>query len=188
MITEATTKPHKGDSLTNAMMDLDKGTRSLQQKSKRSVQKGVGFTKALLKPAARTKQWLAGVVDSLIKRNEDTVKTEIIENDGYRSTLFKASRLACKLGMFGIAATINPYIGAAYAALQVSRFADKERLKREVSKEMATEIKILDDKIKKADEAGDNQAVWKMMRLRSRMTQIVEGIPTANVKHARSVS
>jgi uncharacterized membrane protein (DUF106 family) len=90
--------------------------------------------------------------------------------------------------MFGIAGTINPYIGAAYAALQVSRFADKERLKREVSKEMATEIKILDDKIKKADEAGDNQAVWKMMRLRSRMTQIVEGIPTANVKHARSVS
>lgn len=188
MITEATTKPHKGDSLTNAMMDLDKNSRSLQQKSKRSVQKGVGFTKALLKPAARTKQWLAGVVDSLIKRNEDTVKTEIIENDGYRSTLFKASRLACKLGMFGIAATINPYIGAAYAALQVSRFADKERLKREVSKEMATEIKILDDKIKKADEAGDNQAVWKMMRLKSRMEQIIEGVPTANIKHARSVS
>lgn len=188
MVTEATTKPHKGDSLTNAMMDLDRSTRSLQQKSKRSVQKGVGFTKALLKPAARTKQWLAGIVDSLIKRNEDAVKTEIVENDGYRSTLFKASRLALKLGMFGIAGTINPYIGAAYAALEASRFVDKERLKREVAKEMSTEIKIIEDKIQKADEEGDLQAKYKMMRLKSRMEQIVEGVPRANVKHSRSVS
>ena len=188
MVTEATTKPHKGDSLTNAMMDLDRSSRSLQQKSKRSVQKGVGFTKALLKPATRTKQWLAGIIDSLIKRNEDTVKTEIVENDGYRSTLFKASRLACKLGMFGIVATINGYLGAAYVALQASRFVDKERLKREVSKEMSTEIKIIEDKIKKADEDNDLQAKYKMMRLKSRMEQIVEGVPRANVKHSRSVS
>ena len=91
-ITEATTKPPKG-SLTNAMMDLDKGSRKIQQKSKRTVQKSIGATKTLLKPAMRTKQWLAGVVDSLIKRNEDVVKTEIIESPGYRSTLFKATRL-----------------------------------------------------------------------------------------------
>ena len=185
-ITEATTPP-KG-SLTNAMMDLDKGTRSLQQKSKRSVQKSVGTAKTLLKPAMRTKQWLAGIVDSLIKRNEDVVKTEIIESPGYRSTLFKATRLAIKLGMFGIALTINPYIGAAYAALETTRFIDKERLRKEVEGEMATEMKILDDKIKKADEEGDMKAKYEMMRLRSKMERIVSDIPRSNVKHARSVS
>lgn len=187
-ITEATTKPHKGDSLTVAMMDLDKNTRSLQQKSKRSVQKGVGATKALLKPAMRTKQWLAGIVDSLIRRNEDVVKTEIIESPGYRSTLFKASRLALKLGMFGICFTINGYIGAAYAVLQVSRFADKERLRREVQGEMGTEMKILDDKIQKAEEAGDMTSKYQLMRLRSKMERITSDTPRSNVKHARSVS
>lgn len=186
-ITEATTKPPKG-SLTNAMMDLDKESRKVQQKSKRTVQKSIGATKTLLKPAMRTKQWLAGVVDSLIKRNEDTVKTEIIESPGYRSTLFKATRLAIKFGMFGIALTINPYIGAAYAALEVSRGIDKERLRREVQGEMATEMKILDDKIQKADEAGDNKSKWEMMRLRSKMERIVSDTPRSVVKHGRSVS
>ena len=186
-ITEATTKPPKG-SLTNAMMNLDKESRKVQQKSKRTVQKSIGATKTLLKPAMRTKQWLAGVVDSLIKRNEDTVKTEIIESPGYRSTLFKATRLALKFGMFGIALTINPYIGAAYAALEVSRGIDKERLRREVQGEMATEMKILDDKIQKADEAGDNKSKWEMMRLRSKMERIVSDTPRSVVKHGRSVS
>lgn len=184
-ITEATAP--KG-SLTNAMMDLDKETRSLQQKSKRSVQKGIGATKTLLKPAMRTKQWLAGIVDSLIKRNEDTVKTEIIESPGYRSTLFKATRLALKLGMFGIAFTINPYLGAAYAALKTSQAIDKERLKREVEGEMAAEIDILDYKIEEAKAAGDVKAVSEMKRLRAKMTRITSDIPRSNVKHARSVS
>lgn len=185
-ITEATKQ--KSETLTNKMLDLDRNTRSLQQKSKRSVQKGIGATKTLLKPAMRTKQWLAGIIDSLINRNEDTVKTEIIESPGYRSTLFKATRLALKFGMFGICLTINGYIGAAYAALQVSRFADKERLRREVQGEMATEMKILDDKIQKADEAGDNKAKWEMMRLRSKMERIVSDTPRSVVKHGRSVS
>ena len=184
-ITEATAP--KG-SLTNAMMDLDKESRKVQQKSKRSVQKGIGATKTLLKPAMRTKQWLAGIVDSLIKRNEDTVKTEIIESPGYRSTLFKATRLALKLGMFGIAFTINPYLGAAYAALKTSQAIDKERLKREVEGEMAAEIDILDYKIEEAKAAGDVKSVSEMKRLRAKMTRITSDIPRSNVKHARSVS
>lgn len=187
-ITEATKPPKGSQTLTNAMMDLDKSTRSLQQKSKRSVQKGIGSAKTLLKPAMRTKQWLAGIVDSLIKRNEDTVKTEIIESPGYRSTLFKATRLALKLGMFGIAFTINPYIGAAYAALETSRFVDKERLRREVEGEMAAEIDILDYKIEEAKAAGDVKAVSEMKRLRAKMTRITSDIPRSVVKHGRSVS
>ena len=187
-ITEATTKPPKGQSLTATLYDVDRNTRNLQQKSKRAVQKGIGTAKALLKPATRTKQWLASVVDSLINRHEDAVKTEIIENDSYRSTLFKASRLALKLGMAGIAFTLNTYIGVAYVALQASKVLDKERLKKEVENEMATEIEILDYKIQKADEAGDVKAVAEMKRLRSKMTQIASGIRHSNIKHPRSVS
>ena len=186
--TEATTKPPKSGSLTNAMLDLDKESRHIQQKSKRSVQKGIGGVKTLLKPAMRTKQWLAGIVDSLIKRNEDAVKTEIIQNDGYRSTLFKATRLALKLGLFGIAFTINPYIGAAYAGLEGTRAIDKNRLKREVENELATEVKIIDDKIEKADEANDLESKYKLMRLKAKMQRITAGIPHSNVKHGRSVS
>ena len=186
-ITEATNGAPKGDLLTTAM-DVDRKTRSAQQKAKRTVQKTVGTAKALLKPATRTKQWLAGVVDSLVQRNEDKVKSEIIESPSYRTTLFKASRLALKFGMAGICFTINGYIGAAYLAIQASRAVDKERLKKEVQGEMATEMKILDDKIRKADEAGDNKEKWQMMRLRSKMERIVTDTPRSGVKHGRSVS
>jgi uncharacterized membrane protein (DUF106 family) len=90
--------------------------------------------------------------------------------------------------MFGICFTINGYIGAAYAVLQVSRFADKERLRREVQGEMGTEMKILDDKIQKAEEAGDMTSKYQLMRLRSKMERITSDTPRSNVKHARSVS
>lgn len=184
--TEATDKPPKGDLLSTAM-DVDRKTRSAQQKAKRTVQKSVSSTKALLKPATRTKQWLAGVVDSLVQRNEDKVKSEIIESPSYRTTLFKATRLALKLGMTGIAFTINGYLGAAYVALQVSRAIDKERLKKEVQGEMAAEMRILDDKIRKAEEAGDYKEKWQMMRLRSKMERIVVDTPRSTIKHTNSV-
>ena len=186
-------KPPKGDTLTRAM-DRDRRTLARQQEVKRKVQKGINTGKALLKPVSRTKQWLTKIVDSLIKRDEDRVKAEIIESPSYRTALYKASRLALKLGAFGLCWTVNGYLAATYAVIQGAKFADKERLKREVQDEFATELTILDDKIQKADEAasrGDKNALkqkYQMMRMRTKMAEIAGDSRRSKIRHPNSIA
>lgn len=182
-------KPPKGDLLTTAM-DADRQTLSWQQSAKRKLQKATNTGKALLKPVTRTKQWLTKHVDSLIKRDEDRVKAEIIESPSYRTSLYKAMRIALKLGLTGVCFTINGYLGAAYLAIQGAKIVDKQRLRKEVQEEFATEIKILDDKIRKADEDDtpeSRKAKWQMMRLRSKMEKIMSDSPKSKFRHPNSV-
>lgn len=179
----------RSDLLTTAM-DVDRNTLPLQQKAKRKVEKGIQTVDAITKPVRRTKQWLAGIIDSLVERNEDKVKAEIIENPSYRTSLFKAGRLALKLGLFGILFTINGYIAAAYAVMSVSKFADRERLKKEVQREFGAEMKILDDKIRLADQDNtpeSRKAKWEMMRIRSKMEGIVSETPRALYKSSKTI-
>lgn len=177
-------KPPKGDLLTHAM-DRDREKLSKHQERKKTTQKIINTGRAVVKPIARTKKWLTDLVDSLIKRDEDKVKADIIEKPGFRTALFKAGRLALKLGLTGVAFTINGYVGMAYLALQGAKIADRERLKKEVQEEFAAELEILNDKIRLADADDTPQSrkdKWQMMRLRSKMEHIVAGTPRSRVR------
>lgn len=179
-----------GEDLLTKAMDRDRKKLSKQQKAKQTVQKGINLSKALLKPAARTKQWLTDMVNTLIKNDEDKVKAEIIENHSFRMALYKAMRLGLKLGMTTVCFTINAYLGAAYLVVQGSKIADRERLKKEVHSEFMTEIQILDDKIKRAqydDTPESRKAAWKMMRLRNKMMDIVSDTTHSTFKHPKNV-
>lgn len=182
-------KPPKGDLLTDAM-DRDREKLAKQQKAKQKVQKGINLGKALLKPAARTKKWLTDMVNTLVKNDEDRVKAEIIENPSYRTALYKAMRLGLKLGLTTVCFTINAYLGAAYLVIQGSKIADRERLKKEVHSEFMTEIKILDDKIQRASEDDtpeSRKVVWKLMRLKEKMMNIVTDTTKTTFKHPKNV-
>lgn len=177
----------KESSLTKAM-DRDMKLLSAQQNGKRVVQKGINTTRAVLKPASRAKQWLTKLVDSLVQRDEDKVKAQIIENPSYRTSLYKGCRLALKLGLIGLSATISGYLAATLAGIGVLKIADKERLKREVQDEFQTEIKILDDKIQKADENGDLKQKYEMMRMRTKMASIAAGTTSRKIISHKSFS
>lgn len=182
-------KPPKGDLLT-AAMDMDRKTLSKQQAAKKKVQKVVNTGKAILKPVTRTKQWLTKMIDSLIKRDEDKVKAQIIENPSYRTALYKAMRLAIKCGLTGVAFTISGYLGAAYVVVQGAKLADKQRLKKEVQEEFTTELEILNDKIERAsreDTPESRKAVWQMMRLRSKMERMAANSPRSKIKHPNTI-
>lgn len=177
-------KPPKGDLLTHAM-DRDREKLSKHQERKKTTQKIINTGRAVVKPITRTKKWLTDLVDSLIKRDEDKVKVDIIEKPGFRTALFKAGRLALKLGLTGVAFTINGYVGMAYLALQGAKIADRERLKKEVQEEFAAELEILNDKIRLADADDTPQSrkdKWQMMRLRSKMEHIVAGTPRSRIR------
>jgi hypothetical protein len=127
-------------------------------------------------PIKRVKMWLTDMVNSLIQRDEDQVKSEIIESPNYRTALFKAGRLAIKLGLTGIAFTISGWLGAACLGVLALRHADKTRLRREVTDEFYTEIKITDEKIehlKHNDDPESRKQMYQLMRLRERMLATV---------------
>lgn len=138
------------ETLLTKSLDKDMEKLPKHQKMKKGFQSATNTTKAVLKPISRTKQWLTNQVDSLIQRDEDRVKAEIVESPSYRSSLYKAARLALKLGLTGLAFTINGYLGAAVLGVEALKAADKPRLKQEALEEYSTEIKIIDAKIEKA--------------------------------------
>jgi hypothetical protein len=187
--------PPKEDALTRAM-DRDRKLLSGQQKIKQRVQKGINTTKAVLKPVSRAKQWMTKVVDSLIKRNEDQVKAEIVESRSYRTALYKASRLALKLGLVGISATISGYLAAAIATCQVLSAIDKNRLKGEVQNELVTEIEIINDKIESIDSHtryGDSNPAltkekYQLMRQRNKLMQMASTARASKLAHPNSIA
>lgn len=181
-------KPPKEDSLTKAM-DRDRRLLATQQKGKKGVQKIVNTGKAVLKPVSRAKQWLTGVVESLIRRDENQVKAEIIENRSYRSMLYKATRLALHLGMIGVATTIQPYLGVALVGVEGLRLADKQRLKKEAQRELETEINIIDEKIRDLESMDTTEArkeKYEYMRKKSELESMLIQAPRSVVKHPRS--
>ena len=181
-------KPPKEDSLTKAM-DRDRRLLATQQKGKKGVQKIANTGKAVLKPVSRAKQWLTGVVESLIRRDEDQVKAEIIENRSYRSMLYKATRLALHLGMIGVATTIQPYLGVALVGVEGLRLADKQRLKKEAQRELETEINIIDEKIRDLESMDTTEArkeKYEYMRKKSELESMLLQTPRSVVKHPRN--
>lgn len=183
-------KPPKEDSLTKAM-DRDRNLLSKQQEAKKKVQKGVNTARASLRPISRAKQWLTHIIDSLIKRDEEQVKSQIVESPSYRTALYKASRLALKIGAVGIGWTISGYLAAAIAGIEVLKAIDKDRLKKEVQGEMITEIQIIDDKIEKLDEDGSPEALkekYKYMRMRNKMVQMAATARRSNINNPNSIA
>lgn len=185
-------EPPKGDLLTTAM-DADRETLSLQQKAKHGVQKVVNTGRAIVKPVARTKQWLTKMIDSLIKRDEDRVKAEIVENPSYRSAIYKAARIALKAGLFSVCWAVTPWLGVAYAGTQGLKLADRQRLQKEVQSEIATEIQIVDSKIEHLKSQawhGDpskQKEMYQLMRIRQKLVDMSGDSHRQTVKSRHSV-
>ena len=183
--------PPKADLLTHAM-DADRKTLATQKSAERGVQKVANTGKAVLKPISRTKAWLTKMVDSLIKRDEDKVKAELIENQSYRSAIFKANRIALKLGLIGVAFAIQPYLGAIALGVSGLRTADKHRIKKELASEIGTEMEIIDEKIdyfkRKGSENPEYQKeAYRYMRMKEKLKRMYINAPKQTIKHPRSV-
>jgi hypothetical protein len=188
----ASAKPPKEDLLSNTMhkaMDRDRELLKNQQGAKKTVTNIANTGKAVLKPVTRTKQWLTKVVDSLIKRDEDKVKAELLENDSYRSIVFKAARLSLKLGLTAIFFSIQPYLGMTYVAIEGLKTADKHRLKKEMGREMEAELNIIDEKIKDLESIDSVEArkqKYELMRIKKKAEgYFIRSLGSGYLKHPK---
>lgn len=175
------------------MPEEDPATKILDKDRERQnkVNKAKNKVHAKLQPAIRAKRWLSRTIESLIKRDENQVKREILENHDYRHSLHKAARFAIKSGAIAIAFTINGYIGSAVLVSSIAKEIDKkERLAKEVQEEFAAEIEIINDKIELAERNHDNKTKWKLMRLKSKMENMMakNGTYTGRIKTSKQVA
>lgn len=172
--------PPKEDLLTKAM-DRDRETLAKQQTQEKGVQKAINTTKATFKPLARKKAWLRKQVESVIKRDEDAVKKELTENPSYRSSIFKAYHLALKAGLIGVCFAIQPHLGAFVTLILGLRANDKRsRLKKQVQREIETDLRIVDEQIKYCsyNRTKENQKkMYELMRLRSKLEDSLVQVP-----------
>jgi hypothetical protein len=188
-------KPPQGDMLT-AAMDADRKTLPAQQAAKRGVQKVMNTGKAIQKPITRTKNWLRTMVDSFIKRDEDRVKADLIENPSYRSALYKIGRIAIKTGKFALFYSIAPWLGFLDLGIEGAKLIDRDRLRKEANQEIATEIQIIDEKIehlkhgsrwgeKQSDD--DRQELYKLMRMRQKLVDMSTNARKQSLANPKSV-
>ena len=183
-------KPPKEDLLTKAM-DKDRESLPKQEEAKKKVNKSLNTGKAVLRPISRTKQWLTDVVDSVIKRDQDKVKAEMLDNESYRSSVFKAARLATKLGLTGVLYALNPYLGVGYAGVQGLKAVDKHRLQKEFGDELLTEIDIIDQKIRDLGGSNNPEALkqkYELMRLRQKMIQKIPESRRSHIKRPSEIA
>lgn len=187
--------PPKEDLLTKSM-DFDRKTLPAQQEAKKGTQKFTNTIKGITKVPKRTKQWFQNIVDSFIKRDEDAVKKDITDNPSYRSSLYKAFRLAMTLGKTGIAFAINGYFGAVYLGIQALKVADRPRLKKEVQDELTAELEIIEERIKFIDHKGSysNQIPekyleekFRLIRQKQKIEAMLMNTPKSKIKSPRDV-
>lgn len=183
-------KPPKEDLLTKAM-DRDRETLPKQQKAKKGTTKALNTGKAVLKPISRTKQWLTGIVDSVIKRDEDAVKAEMLDNPSYRSSIYKAARIATKLGLTSVLYALNPYLGVGYVGIQGLKAIDKHRLKKEVGQELLTELEITEQKIKDLSGINTPEAMkqkYELMRVREKIIHMIPDTHKSFIKRPSEIA
>ena len=189
----------KPDLLTTAM-DIDRKSLSKQQEAKKQLNAGLSIGKAVTRPFDRAKTWLTRFVDNLIKQDDDKVKQELLDSPSYRSNVFKASRMAMKLGAVAIAYALNPYMGfMATIALGKREYDANTRLRKEVQEEFVTEIEILNDRIDKLDHKASYartpeqkkaalQEKHRLMRLRVKMQNQAAAVTKSPIIKAKNVN
>lgn len=164
-------KPESDHPIKDTLMDIDKKTTVLQQKAKKKVQDVQNVGRAFMKPVNRTKQWLTNMVYNWKDADETNIKEKMADPHA-RNNLFSAIRKAITAGsLFKAGILLNPL----FLFLSVTRGIGKNkrefRIRNEMIGELKTELSIIDEKIKDADRVGDNQAKYKLMRLKNEINK-----------------
>lgn len=97
---------------------------------------------------------------------DDTRRRKFMLKPGFRKKIFRNLKLAL---LYGTTAQIKKaYIPLVAIGRHFSKEKDR-RIRNEVVRDLETEIKICDEKINDAASAGDNEAKYSLMRIKSKL-------------------
>ncbi len=162
-------KPQSDHPLQDALMDLDKETAKIQQGAKRTIQNIQNTGRAVMKPINRTKSWINNMISNWKDADETKIKERMADPHS-RNNLFHAIKLAIEGGaLLKAGILLNPiflFLGLVHVGTKSKR---EMRLRNEMIGELKTELSIIDEKIKDADQKNDNKAKYELMRFKNEL-------------------
>ncbi len=164
-------KPKSDHPVKDTLMDIDRSTAKVQQGAKRTVQNVQNVGRAAMKPINRTKSWLGNVINDWKDKSETEIKEEMADPKS-RSKLFNAIKTSIKVGALWQAGLLmNPVFIAITAFRHFEKDKNKSRLRNEMIGELKAEMEIIDEKIKDADQNGDDKAKYQLMRFKNEVNK-----------------
>lgn len=155
----------KISSFTNKVLDAEAKLYKKSAQKKQTIDELKGAVKAVTNVPNRTIKKIQNEIVKWDEMNEEKRKEYMIK-PGFRKKWFRNLKLSLLYG------------GAAYAKLSlvplvmtIRHFSKKKdiRVRRELAREIETEIKICDEKIADADRNDDKTEKYKLMRIKSQL-------------------
>lgn len=164
-------KPKSDHPIKDTLQDIDSALLKHQQNAKKAVQNAQNAGRAFVKPFKRTEQWISKMVYDWKDKDENKIKEKMADPHA-RSNLFDAIKKATMAGsLLKAGLLLNPV----FLVLSLIRGAGKNnkeiRLRNEMIGELKTELAIIDEKIKDADNANDTKAKYRLMRLKNEINK-----------------
>lgn len=144
--------------------------QEVKQRKKMAVAKQKGQEKInAVKAVSKLSQNVINDIKEQIKvidDKDDDRRKKYLTAPGFRKKAFKNLQLAA---LYGTTAQINlAYLPITAFVRHLSKSKDR-RIRNEVLMELETEIKITDEKIQDATNAGDNAQKYQLMRIKSKL-------------------
>ena len=140
----------------------------MRHKKEISRVKGHGIKRAVKSVVNLPLNVINGIKDQVRKldKADEARRKSFMTEPGFRKHAFKNLKLAI---LYGTAGTVNLSL---VPVLAIIRHFSKEkdiRIRNELTRELATEIKVCEEKISDANAAGDTKEKYRLMRIRDKL-------------------
>lgn len=157
----------KAKNLANKIQNkaMDNEAKFLKTQAK-SQQKGMEIKNAAKAVTAIPKNILDSIKNTIAEwdKMDDNRRKDYIIKPGYRKKLFRNLKLAL---MYGAGASVSlATVPVLAMARHLSKHKDR-RIRKELARELDTEIKVCEEKINDAAANGNTQEKYKLMRIKS---------------------
>lgn len=164
-------KPESDHPIKDILTDVDRELGKKQQEVKKKVQNVQNVGKAFMKPVKRTQQWVTNMVYNWKDADENNIKEKMADPHA-RSNLLSAIKTAIAGGsLLKAGLLLNPVFLFLTVTRGVGRNKKAFRIRNEMIGELKTELEVIEEKIKDADRVGDNNAKYKLMRLKNEINK-----------------
>ena len=161
----------------NKALDTNVQFKKKVMQGRRNAQDARNAGKAIAKVPMNVTDSIKKTLNDWDEMDDNRRKAYIIQ-PGVRKKYFKALKIAI---MHGVAFAINPLLNVILLICQKISSSKNIRIRNELAKELEAEIKVTEEKIEDAKNAGDNQQKYKLMRIKEKLTAELTRV-TVNAK------
>lgn len=146
---------------------IEKGVRNFANNQRDRYDTHKRNTAGISKAKEHIEKTINYPIKKFLEQDKESRKKRIIQG-GFRAQIWKWLNIALKSGLVGFA--VNPLAGAITAiGLAAVDKASDVRTKRQILKELETEIKICEEKIEDSKSEAKKEEKYKLMRIKAKL-------------------